>query len=246
MIYPFEQLHQHIKSHIAVFLGSGSSVNNITEKQWEILKTFDLWGINNWVYHPDIVPHFYHIELKSYDWEIVRDRLEEKWGDYKHCHYVIPVNRDLITRAISHPESSKIYTYRFKPRGEHPKYHNNNTIDANYNPSYPALIKSYDASVTLMMDMLYKFGYQYIILVGVDISDSKYFWTGGSEKVYGKVHHQWNKQHEGKSPNAPHNTSHVTDFIVDFNKRHMLPYKREIFIQSKKSALYPRLRHIDI
>jgi len=249
MILPFKELYNKKKSHIAVFLGSGASVNDITEEQWSILTRFDLWAVNNWVYHPFIVPDFYHIEVKKYDALIVKERLTEKWSKYKNVNFVIPKpkgEKSLVLDTIGHEKQSKIYTYDFNKRGAHPLRSSAQIIDANYDVKSPILIKSYDASVTLLIDMLYKFGYKHIILVGVDLSDSRYFWTGGDSKVYGRVHHQWNKQHEGKSPNSPHNTFHVIYFIVDFNNRHMKPNRKEIFIQSKKSLLYKYMRHIEI
>ncbi len=251
MLHPIIELPKQLKSNIAVFLGSGSSVNDITEKQWEKLKKFDLWAVNNWVYHPFIVPDVYGIELKGYDWQIVKDRLDEKWEQYKHVNYITvnPAAKKIrwsIVDAIGHPEESKVFIYEYTERGLHPKKNPGGIIDANYPVNSTRYVKSYDASLSLIIDMMYKFNYKYIILVGVDMSNGLYFWTNGDKKIYGKTHCQTNKDHEGQSPKAPHNAHHMSDFIIDFNRRHCLPHGKEIFIQTKKSLLYPHLRHIEI
>jgi hypothetical protein len=237
MVKPFSELGKHKKSETAVLLGSGSSINDITKKEWRRILVNDVWAINNWVYHPFIVPHFNPLELKSYDFDIVKDRLNEKWEKgYNKVVYII--TRDNVANAIGH-KHELIYKIdpisRRGPRG-------GRVIDADYNPNEKVPVKSYNTSFSLIIDVLYKLGYKKIFLFGFDMTNSKYFWTDGDPKVYGKVHHQWNKQHEGKSPDAPHNTFHIKDFIVDFNRRHMIPNKREIVVGNTKTALYPELR----
>ena len=54
-------------SDTAVFLGSGQSINNISMQEWVVInKNCDLWTVNNWVYHPFVVPDFYMVESKWY------------------------------------------------------------------------------------------------------------------------------------------------------------------------------------
>ena len=55
---------KHKGSDTAVFLGCGSSINNITQEQWNKIKQFDTWSTNNWAYH-SFVPKFYHLEMRK-------------------------------------------------------------------------------------------------------------------------------------------------------------------------------------
>ena len=107
------ELLNYKKSNIAVILGSGSSINDITEQEWEKLKTFDLWALNNWVYHPSVIPNFYHIEVKHYDAEIVKRRLEEKWDKYKDVIYLVPSIRQDVVDVIGHENEAKIFYYEY-------------------------------------------------------------------------------------------------------------------------------------
>jgi len=236
------ELLNYKKSNIAVILGSGSSINDITEQEWEKLKTFDLWALNNWVYHPSVIPNFYHIEVKHYDAEIVKRRLEEKWDKYKDVIYLVPSIRQDVVDVIGHENEAKIFYYEYIKRNIY-----KNKINANYNIKIKGIfVRSYNTSLSLLIDMLYKLKYRYIILAGVDLLDSRYFWTNGDPNIYGEVHQQWNKEISGGKIDAPHKTHHISNFIIDFNNQHMKSKKREIFLITKKSKLYPDLNCIKI
>lgn len=231
-------------SDVVTLLGSGESLNKITDKQWKIIMNKDVWALNNHIYHPTIIPAVYHYELKAYDFTIVQERFIEKWEQYKNVKYVLPNDRiNYLMGAL--PGKADVYGYDYITRGKHPKLDKNQKIDANYDPNGKTFVKSYDASVNLMIDIFYKMGYSQIWLIGFDGSNSRYFWTGGDPK-YGKVHHQYNKAHEHNDPTRPHNAAAASiDFIIDFNKRWMLPNGKEIFIGSEKTLLYPSLKLIN-
>lgn len=91
-----------------------------------------------------------------------------------------------------------------------------------------------------MLDILYKFGYNKIILCGVDLLNSKYFWTNGDPKIYGEVHCNWNKEDTGNKINDPHKTHNVSGFIIYLNNL-MKNQDKEIFIINEKTKLYPDL-----
>ena len=237
-----------LKQTDTVFLiGSGSSLNEITEDQWSIINSYDNMGVNNIFYHPFFIPKSLHLELKKYDWGIAKERLEEKWElGWKNVNYIFPIERyAYISGAIGHEKKAKIFTYRYERRRFHPKKHPDTKIDANFNPD-KILYKSYDTSVSTIIQMLYLMGYKNIILWGLDMRDSKYFWTDMEPEVRGLVHDLWNKQREGKDKNTPHNASHLQDYITDFNDKFMKPKRREIFVGHKSTLLYPKLQYIDI
>jgi hypothetical protein len=228
-------VQNNIKSNTAVILGTGSSINLITDTQWEQLKKFDLWAVNNWIYHPFIVPNFYHIEVKE-DRKIMKERLEEKWNDYKNVIYIVPRNQEVVLNAIGHLDEAKIYYYEYIKR-------NNCAVDANYPMIDRRYTRSFNASISVVLEMVYRFGYKNIILAGIDLYNSKYFWTDGDPNIYGRVHIQFNKDgKEGKTMNDPHQISHITEFIIDFNSRHCLPNGKEIYIINSSTVLYPSLR----
>lgn len=99
-------------------------------------------------------------------------------------------------------------------------------------------------SMTLLFELWWKMGFQRIILLGTDLYNSRYFWTDRPE--YGETHCHHNKDFEGKDEKTPHNAAHVKSFIIDFNKKYMLPKGREIFIGYTKTMIYPNLRYLPI
>lgn len=240
----FEDLKKFKKSETCVFLGSGSSINRITPKQWGWILSQDVWTVNNWVYHPTIVPNFYHIESKWYDYWILHRRFEEKKKRYENCNFIFPDRKYIRFRDGSREKLSDIvfkgakkFTYNMIARD--PK-RTHEMFNANYKMKSNALTKSYDMSVTLLFEMMYRFGYVEITLFGVDLYNSYYFWTGRPD--CGEVHHQTNKAHEGKDPKLPHATAQIFQFIVDFNHRWMKPNKKEIFIGHEDTTLNGYLR----
>lgn len=248
MFNNFEAFLKTKKTDTIFLIGSGSSINEITEKQWDIINSYDNMGVNNMFYHPFFIPKSLHLELKSYDWVIAKDRLEEKWElGWKNVNYIFPTERaTYIADAIGHKNQSKIFVYKYAKRGKHPKVDKGHTtIDANFNPN-TVIYKSYDSSVSSIIQILYLMGYENIILWGIDMSNSKYFWTDMAPEVRGLVHDMWNKQREGKSKDLPHNASHLKNYIIDFNNRHMIPKKREIFVGHTTTALYPELKYFKI
>lgn len=249
----FKDLFKLKSNDTAVLMGSGSSINDLTSDQWKRIIDYDFWAMNNYVYMPikppvcdfPVIPKFYHIELKSYDRDIVREHFDKKWKYYKDTNFIMSLDRfEFVRHGIGHEKESKIFTYEYTQRGKKAKK-SGGTMDASYNVSSPTLVKSYDASLTVLIDMLYKLSYKKIILVGIDMRDSRYFWTDHPE--FGPVHHQFNKQHEaGKTADQPHNTYHIKDFIIDFNQKHMAPNNREIVLISNKTLLYPSLRMVEL
>lgn len=234
------------KSDQAVFLGSGPSINTITDEQWnKIILEYDAWTVNNWVYHPWFVPDFYHIEVKWYDYELMQKRLLEKKDQYADVNFIFPMNKTIGMqdgrRLPLHEvafEGARKYHYAMRGR-DHKRTHD--PFNADYKMHPRVLTKSYDMSLTALFELLYKMGYKRIVLFGVDLDNSRYFWTGG-DPIYGQVHHQTNKAHEGKDPNLPHNTHRIAEFIVDFQYRWMRPANRSIVVGHKKTALYGKLR----
>jgi hypothetical protein len=230
------------KTENVVVLATGESINDITPELYEHIKeNYDILAINNFFYHPFIVPNMLHLELKHYDAQNALKRLREKWRlGWKNVNFIFPKSRSsFLIRYI--PNGATCAVYNFKIRGDHPKINPNVIIDANFNPD-TGIYKSYDSSVTSIINILYLMGYKNIIINGMTMTNSKYFWTNMEPELRGEVVHLYNKAHEHDDPNKPHNASHIKDYIIDFNKRHMLPNNREIYITSEDTALYPDLK----
>lgn len=244
-----DRLKKRVKSDVAVFLGSGQSINNITPEQWAAIQRADIWTVNNWVYHPTVVPDFYHVETKHYGFHILQRRFKQKWAAYRNVKFILPQNKTIKVpdvgafplRTVIPPDAQIFYynlAFRDRKRTHKP-------FNADYKIHNTLLTKSYDMSVTLVLELMFRMGYRKIVTFGIDLNNSYYFWSSGDAK-YGEVHHLTNKAHENKPPEEPHATQRIQDFIFDFNNRWMQPFGREILVGHEDTDLYPGLNSTDI
>ena len=241
-------LGQRKQSDTAIVLGSGRSINSISDKLWDEIQSHDTWAINNWVYHPTIVPRFYQIETKCYAYELLNRRLKEKKEQYKNTTFLFPSGKHIrmkdgrvLPLKDVLPNGLRYFELMLAARGKR----SDESYDADYKFNVHALHKSYNMSMTMLIELLYRLDYKRVVLFGVDLYNSFYFWYGGEEK-YGKFHHAFNKQHEHSDPNREHKTSRIKEFIVDFNSRHFVPNNKRIYVGYKDTALYPMLECIDL
>lgn len=219
----FRILPQYKKSEYGIFLGCGATINEITQKQWEIIDKCDVWVSNNFLYHW-YIPDFYHLELKSSKtrWnKLWRQRKLEKGSTYNDVKFI--VNRDhcghLLPQIGDHP---MVFGY---PR---------NVIKSNYtgkrNLKYAN--HSNNASFTLVLDLLSRMKYKKTILFGVDLRRSTYFWT--DRKDFGKTHCNTNKD---LPKNQPHTTASRVPRLVQvvkdkwFNGTLYLGYKKSLLVE---------------
>jgi len=231
-------IYKHKGSDTAVFLGSGTSINDITEKQWESIAKTDTWTINNWMYHP-FVPTFYHVEVKSYNLALWKKRKKEMGDKFKDTVFIINRDRQYLLDVIG--KQKYIYGYKMDKINVM-----NKPVVPQYTPNMNAdvLTCNLNSSMTLLLELMWRFKYKKVIFFGVDLNDSRYFWTGRPE--YGEVHAQWNKDHEGRKPEQPHNTSHIKNFIVWFSKKRMGEFGGQFYTGHKKTLLYPDLEYFDV
>ena len=95
------EIYKHKKTKTVVFLGCGSSINDIKEDQWDILLDFDTFAVNNWNYHPTIPPKFYSVEVKKYDFDFFVNNLDNKRSLYKDTIFIVQDNFTFCHSYIS-------------------------------------------------------------------------------------------------------------------------------------------------
>lgn len=223
------ELYERKGSDVAVFLGCGSSINRVTEAQWRKIETLDTWASNFFIYH-SFTPKFYHLELKSGIPEHLRiwkERKQDKGEEYAEVLFVMMEGRKHLIDAIGRHEH--IYCYK-RMEGE---------CDPRM-PFHPTIMTHRCiASFTLILELLKRFGYKKIVLFGVDLRDSKYFWTDNPK--YGKVHANTNSD---RKPSMEHTTAYrILEYICGFNECKM---KGNLCVGHKDTLLYPRLEYVDI
>ena len=243
-----KELIHYKSSTTAVFLGSGRSINFIAPEGWEKIKGCDIWTVNNWIYHPFIVPDFYHIEVKHYNYKLMQRRIREKIVSYRNVKFIFPRNKRIKVDSKRLPLHEVVpngmfkFDYYLEPRDPR---RTDSPFHAKYKMREDRLTKSYDMSITAVFELMFKLGYLRIVTFGIDLKDSYYFWSDGNP-CYGEVHHLTNKAHENKPPEEPHATHKIKDFLVDFDRRWMRKNGEGIFVVHMSTLLYPEIEYMPV
>jgi len=242
MIKPLKDIFDKKRTDTAIFLGSGPSINDITHEQWRAISKFDTWTVNNFLYHFYTAIDFYHVEVKHYNKAIWKERKAAHGDRYKHTNFIInknPKRKKILVDIIG--EYGNIYEYNM-----HKVNLSKDPIVPKYKtPTDPnTLVCNLNSSVTMILELLYKFKYKKVIFFGVDMTSSEYFWSNGK---YGKTHCIFNKDHEkGKRATDPHSTSHIKNFMVWFSQQKMKEVGGQFYVGHKDTALYPDLEYFNI
>ena len=218
------ELPKYKKSDIGIFLGCGISIRNITDNQWKKIKLYDTWTSNNWHYH-SFVPNFYHIELKSLkdDWNNLWGKVHKrKLKQYENVKFIL--NKDHCDHIL--------------PRLGNMKYIFGYPKEVKMGQKSNISISFQSASTTLVIDLMCLMGYKKIIIFGMDLNTSEYFWSNTDE--YGEIHDNSNR---GKELNEPHTTIGVSLYFVPFVSSFR---KIPIYVGYKETALYPSVPYINI
>lgn len=230
-----ENLNKYKRSDVAVLFGSGSSIGSLTPADWDALKRYDTWTLNDFVYHNFIFPRFYFLQPKWYDFRLLKSEFEKKKKYYKETIFLYHRDKQIdVEGQVRYPQEvvgEENIKIGFVLRKRRP-------LDANYEFDEDALTCTHNASISFCIETIFRLEYESLVLYGVDLHDSKYFWS--DPKKYPNVHHRTNKEHE---PDEPHRTYRIKDFIFDFNARR---FRGQMFVGHKDTALYPELNYLDL
>jgi hypothetical protein len=100
LLKPIKELFKTKRNNIALLLGCGPSINEITEDIYTKIKKYDIWTLNNFIYHNFIIPNYYYLELKKYDFDLFKQRMEEKRKLYKNVKFIIRNKKSNNINAI--------------------------------------------------------------------------------------------------------------------------------------------------
>jgi hypothetical protein len=241
------------KSDTAIFFGCGPSINDITEDDWEVLKKYDSWAVNFFLYHTFIVPDFYYRGCGKSD-EFF-EKFKDHWNDKREGPYE---NTKFITRSdhrnkIKKMNLNEVYiVYLYSSWKPAKRLVNRLRGQYNFDEFEMAVLEKALEMFKIMKDevyfygratlcfllvLMYQMGYKEIILYGNDLNSKRYFWSDRDRK---EIHWEWCKQtksckaskKKGRHPNNPS----ILTFVPWFNKKYM---NNRIFVGSKKTLLFP-------
>ncbi|KHF38711.1 hypothetical protein [Halalkalibacter okhensis] len=238
------------KSDKLFILGSGSSINDITAEQWGHINEHDSIGFNFWVVH-DFVPTFYVYEenLELNRNQVFYNILNERKADYINTPLIVKdveykgLSTDLIpselidniylSTEIVIPYSNEYHVEKFLNKGK-------DFFESQNSHSVNLLLKK-SASISYLLHLSQVLGYKEVILCGIDLNNSLYFYEHESykSKVTPIQDYETSKVHP---TNIRTESNLPIEIVVNLIKNtYLKDSNMKLYVASKKSSLHPKL-----
>jgi len=239
------------KSETLVILGSGESINKISEEEYNKLKLCDTFAMNFWCYH-SFVPDFYCFEgfygsIDSFNLWKSRVNSEQysntifmgnargvykTLGNLAESFLTFPEN---VQRTLIYYKCNPIFVSQRQQFGDkHIK-----RFKSSKSPTGP--FQTFKGSLSIAIQFGYIMGYKRLVLYGVDLNNSGYFW-----KNWNIVSHI--KTNAGKVDKDLHDTAKETKFskgiqsyIYFISENIFKPKGILLQVANKNSLLYPTI-----
>jgi len=155
----------------AIFLGCGESINSLTKDQIKFINSnFDTWTSNNFIINSELIPDFYHMEIKPHRNGPLISRLAKQRKEiYKDVNWIIDQTRPYILNYVTPADYDlkNMYIYpKVYRKEDHGKYNVKESVSVSCN-----------ASLTVIADIILRQKYDCLYFLGVDMNNSKYFWS---------------------------------------------------------------------
>ena len=241
------------KSDTIFVLGSGSSINRLTREQWQIISSNDSIGFNFWLLH-DFIPNYYVLEpVGGEKAKILKHNLLYRSKDYRDVPFILKdaarlketaflenlppfiKERLLVSRAINIPGTTMTEFSR--------------SIDLLLKKEIPqirrtGLLLKMRATLSYILFLAYSMGYKKIVLCGVDLNNSTYFFEENQNgylerglKIPANEHKM--NLHRTIDPELGEVT--VDQAVYALKQLVFEPQGIKLYIGSKASLLYPKL-----
>jgi hypothetical protein len=261
-------LYAEKSSDTLFILGSGASVNEINKKGWDHISGHDSFGLNKWPLH-DFVPTYYMFELRSGDdnqryrdwyWDIL-DCKKEQYSNipiilkdvspHTYYHLLSDPYPGWLSGSIILAPTIKIPINKGKEDSTFRNMRNSEYMRAKNSIQY---LYQTSASIITLILLAVKIGYKSIILCGVDLNNSKYFFDD-EQLIYEEADIPFPDflTDRNRDPEDPHKTADeqakqitVDELIYSIERIILNPRGISLFIENKESALYPGLSHYNI
>ena len=178
-----DQLLAARKSDTVFIFGSGYSLNELDASDWHHFTQHDVFGFNNFVYETWIPIDFHllrgGVESADLIWRPYAEEFTGILNANPHCANTIFLVQseylaDFCNRLIGYGylrEGSKIFRYRTQREPGLPT------------ASFREGLKHVGGTLADTVNAAVLIGWRHIVLVGVDLYDSRYFWLGPDETL---------------------------------------------------------------
>jgi len=249
------KLSQHKSSDTVFILGSGSSINQITDAQWKVIAQHDTIGFNFWPVH-SFVPRIFVfesvVESRSKPiFDALLDLLHSRADAYANTIKIVtelkrPGMKQLVTELSgSFRENLYLgYTFPVVARSEEQLASGLKFLSAKgyFEPSdQMGRLFKYGGSVIGMISLALRMNYRRIVLCGIDLGDQNYFYQD-ADKYPESAHWEF----------VPRGNIHLTarrlpwmvpaqQVIYEFKQVVLDSRGVELFVQNSSSTLYPKV-----
>lgn len=255
---------QKVKNDTVFILGSGPSINSLTDKNWEYIDSKDSWGFNFWFCH-DFIPNYYFLQSpKKKNHDILMLKIfKSKSKKYKRTNFII--RGDSLNRGFFHKSQigsfilKSKFNFSFMPElifGSNYKGKTSQILSKlhrykffeNVNGSMP--IPKFGSTIGELIPLALKLGYKKIVLCGIDMNSSSHFYD--IKKYTDKFPELIELAffHQALGANHPHMNSKIRkhtlkDVIVDLNLFAKENFSAQIYVSNEKSSLFPEILKFD-
>jgi hypothetical protein len=243
-------------------LGSGASVNRLTDKHFDIVKTGYSIGMNAWVSH-SFVPNAYSFEADtilappSVEIETMSAALASRAQSHPESTLLLfrPKSPELLHRMVRVPENLKSRALMY---GRHNLLtRNHDALKKDLGPLLANRLKNLDrgpvlidngASVVRMIEVGLFAGFREIVLLGIDLNSSPYFWEApdappSHRKMRGRYHRPQNMEHDTlETFDRPYST---LLFIEEMARAAAREFGASVYIGTEGSSLSGKIPDYD-
>jgi hypothetical protein len=269
-VYNFRKLNElpikRYKTSDTIFImASGSSISSYSKDNWDIIKSHDSIGFNFWPVH-DFIPTYYQVEIPQASLDRVATLamiLNFKKNAYKSVPIILktthitPSRRDVFFQTLDESYLPNIYISRMIPIPGLATAAKRKSIELLNRIGYFEYGKRFNSvtgwasSITDLLHIALRFGYKNIVLCGVDLNDSRYFYEVDAdyyegkgvpipENIYIKDSKHRVNQKINLLPEAPEwGSVKLRDTLLHLNNIVLKKRGVKLFVALKSSALYP-------
>lgn len=254
-----ENLIKYKTSNTLFILGSGPSINDISEDQWAHISSCDSIGFNWFLVHSH-VPTYYHMELSKKDVDLFKECYEEKSLDFKKIPMIFNLHHLPDVFSASDFKYIENYFVSIPRRFRHAKKQEMEEI-IKYHYFFSNFKKNnilihYRGSLIIAITLGVLLGYEKIVLAGIDMFNNDYFffdkimYNNHVAEIVRNMRIRENQDYLIKttSPDSPHRTVDplfkvfpLNQVVILFDECVLKPKNIQLTLLSKNSLLFPLL-----
>lgn len=240
------------KSDTLFLLGSGPSINRLSEGNFREIGEHDSIGFNFWLAH-DFIPTYYLFQLPSHS----RTPFLELFDQFHHKYADLPFilrgsalarNRiDFDDPKIAHIKTKDVYLlneYAISSRC---------SIDIIMLIDYAAMlgfmefgriagmVPKWRGTLGLLISLAYQMGYKKIVLCGMDMQDNLHFWDDSRYSELKKRFSLPDGTNITEMTNPDRSTNTVPNYVYALSDWMREKNNVEVYVANPQTVLYPRV-----